>query len=90
MRRSNASRRCSCWNARWADLQPDVRRERRQASAQPLLTDYRTCLIEKSQGLAPKSGTAKAINYSLRHWEALTRYLNDGRLSMHNNNAERT
>ena len=31
------------------------------------------------------SATAKAIHYSLRRWEALTRYLDDGNLPINNN-----
>jgi hypothetical protein len=33
--------------------------------------------------------TAKAIQYSLKLWGALTRFLDDGRLCMSNNAAER-
>lgn len=31
------------------------------------------------------SATAKAINYSLKRWQALCRYLNDGNLPIDNN-----
>jgi transposase len=36
-----------------------------------------------------RSETAKAIDYSLKRWTALTRFLGDGRLCMSNNAAER-
>ncbi len=39
--------------------------------------------------LSPKSETAKSIAYSLNRWPALTRFLDDGRLCMTNNAAER-
>ena len=39
--------------------------------------------------LSAKSETAKAIAYSLNRWAALTRFLDDGRLCMSNNAAER-
>jgi hypothetical protein len=35
------------------------------------------------------SDTGKAIDYSLKRWAALTRFLDDGRLCMTNNAAER-
>ena len=37
----------------------------------------------------PKSGLGEAIGYALRNWTALTRYLEDGRLEIDNNGAER-
>ena len=39
--------------------------------------------------LSKKSDTAGAIRYELSHWRALTRYLDDGRLEIDNNAAER-
>ena len=35
------------------------------------------------------SDTGKALDYSLKRWSALTRFLNDGRLCLSNNAAER-
>ena len=40
--------------------------------------------------MLPKSLIAQAINYALRHWQALTRYVDDGFLDIDNNVAERT
>ena len=34
------------------------------------------------------SGTAKALDYSLKRWEALTRYLDDGSVPIDNNRVE--
>lgn len=39
--------------------------------------------------LLPKSKLGQAVNYMRNHWEALTRFLSDGRLSIDNNVAER-
>jgi hypothetical protein len=39
--------------------------------------------------ISRKSDLAKAIRYSLVRWEALSRFLSDGRLEMTNNAAER-
>jgi hypothetical protein len=38
----------------------------------------------------PKSLISHAIAYARRHWQALTRYLNDGFLDIDNNVAELT
>ena len=39
--------------------------------------------------VSKNSETGKAIDYSLKRWAALTRFLDDGRLCMSNNAAER-
>jgi transposase len=39
--------------------------------------------------LSPKSASAKAINYILSRWAAFTRFLDDGRICLSNNAAER-
>ena len=42
-----------------------------------------------AQGLLPRSGLGKAINYLRNHWQALMEYLEDGRLPIDNNWVER-
>ncbi len=61
----------------------------RQALSTPLVTAPETFLREKRALLSAKSETAKAIDYSLNHWPALTRFLDDGRICFSNNAAER-
>src|SRR5207245_8477329 len=39
--------------------------------------------------VSKNSETGKAIDYSLKRWDAFTRFLDDGRLCMSNNAAER-
>ena len=39
--------------------------------------------------VSAKSGIAAAIGYSLTRWKALTRYVDDGRIEIDNNAAER-
>ncbi len=47
--------------------------------------------MEKALGsLSKKSETAVAIRYSLSHWRALTRYVEDGLLEIDNSAAERS
>ncbi|MCG3005349.1 transposase, partial [Escherichia coli] len=46
-------------------------------------------LEETAAKLSRKSDTTAAILYTLKRWEAFTRYANDGRLEIDNNSAER-
>jgi transposase len=68
---------------------PELRRAQRQARAGPLLEALRNWLQELLPRVSKKSELAKAIGYSLARWQALTRYVDDGRLEMDNNAAER-
>jgi hypothetical protein len=68
---------------------PDQRLERRRAQAQPILDQIHAWCREKLVERLPRSPTAGAIHYVLKHWEALTRYLEDGRIAIDNNAAER-
>jgi hypothetical protein len=60
----------------------------RQEKAKPLLEIYEAWLRAKLQTLSAKSDTAKAINYSLNQWAALTLYCDDGAVEIDNNIAE--
>jgi transposase len=61
----------------------------RAARSRPLVCALETWLREQRARLSSKNETAKAIDYSLKRWPALTRFLDDGRLCMSNNAAER-
>ncbi len=61
----------------------------RLEKAKPILEDFKAWLDKSIQQVAPKSLIGKAIQYSLNQWDKLTRYLEDGRLSIDNNRAER-
>ena len=62
----------------------------RQQHAQPKLADLHAWLQDTRRTTAPGSGTAKAIDYSLKRWSALQRYLDDGRHPIDNNPVENT
>ena len=68
---------------------PDLRRQARQARAGPLLEDMRAWFTSLMTKVSAKSELAKAIGYSLTRWKALTRYVDDGRIEIDNNAAER-
>ena len=61
----------------------------RKAQAEPLLTQLKEWLDESALHVPPKSAIGKAIGYSLNQWPKLIRYLEDGRLPIDNNRAER-
>jgi transposase len=61
----------------------------RQERLRPLVDDLQVWLIAQRVKLSPRSDLAKAITYSLKRWGALTRFLDDGRICMTNNAAER-
>ena len=67
----------------------DVRRTIRQARSRPLVTALRVALDDALRKLAPKSLMTKAIRYGTKRWDAFTRFLDDGRLEIDNNIAER-
>lgn len=73
----------------WKELPPDERRRRRQEQIGPLLADFRQWIEAHLPGLLPKSPLAQAMGYATNHWRALTRFLDDGRLPLDNNAAER-
>ncbi len=68
---------------------PNERREIRQTRARPLLDSLHGWLESCLTRLSRKSDTTAAVKYALGLWEALTRYVDDGRLEIDNNAAER-
>ncbi|MCB8877395.1 IS66 family transposase [Acidisoma silvae] len=65
------------------------RRSERQAWAKPLLDAFHAWAIAQRRRLSSKAPLAKAFQYALNRWDALTRYIEDGRLSIDNNLSER-
>ena len=70
-------------------LSAGQRRAVRNQRSRPLVAELESWLRQQRAKLSRKSETAKAIDYSLKHWTALIRFLDDGRLCMSNNAAER-
>jgi transposase len=68
---------------------PEGRCAVRNERSRPLLAKLETWLRDQRAKLSSKSETARAIDYSLKRWTALTRFLDDGRLCISNNAAER-
>lgn len=70
-------------------LPPDQRRTARQERSRPRVEALAAWLREQHARLSAHSQVAKAIAYSLNSWDALVRFLDDGRLCLTNNAAER-
>jgi transposase len=68
---------------------PEERKQIRQARARPILEALQAWLETNYSKLSRKSDTAKAIQYALGRWAALTRYCDDGTIEIDNNAAER-
>lgn len=67
----------------------DERCHQRQQRCAPLLGELHRWLNETLGFLSAKSPMALAIGYSLSNWRALARYVDDGRIEIDNNTAER-
>ena len=72
-----------------AQLGAEERKELRQRHSVSVLQRIKETSRELQQSVLPKSPLAQAIGYTLRHWQALNRYVEDGQLKIDNNGAER-
>jgi transposase len=69
-------------------LDADQRRCIRQQQGRPAADALHAWLLAQRERVPEGSATARAINYSLGRWGALTRYFDDGHLPIDNNWAE--
>ena len=67
----------------------DDRRAGRQELSRPLVNDLEALLRAERPKLSRGSDLAKAMDYMLKRWPAFTRFLDDGRVCLSNNAAER-
>jgi transposase len=74
----------------FAELTPEERYKKRLEQEKPVLDALLSWANEMQVKTAPKSAMGRAIHYLLEQWPYLTRYLEDGRLELSNNRAERS
>jgi transposase len=67
----------------------EPRHAARQAQSKPLLEALHDWMLQQRRRLSAKSTLGKALQYALNRWDALARYVEDGRLSIDNNLSER-
>ena len=70
-------------------LSVEERRVARQQRSAPLVADLETWMQEQRARLSPGHELAKAMTYMLKRWASFTRFLEDGRICLSNNAAER-
>jgi len=74
--------------AREASLNPEAIYRLRQEQAKPILEKFHPWLLIKSNITPPQGLLGKAVNYTLKYWDRLIRYIEDGRLKPDNNLVE--
>ena len=67
------------------NLNTHERRRIRQARSRPLADALHQWMVLQRGQIVDGSATAKALDYSLRRWSALMRFLDDGQLPIDNN-----
>ena len=67
------------------DLEPDLRRRIRQEKAVPVIDMLHAWMIAQRLLVHDGSAISKALDYSLKRWTALSRYLDDGAVPIDSN-----
>jgi hypothetical protein len=75
--------------AKEGNLPPDKLLQWRQETSKPLFEQLKNKHLAIRLSELPKSNIALASQYSLQHWDALTRYLDDPDFEIDNNHSER-
>ena len=68
----------------------DTRLRVRQAEARPIMAALKARLMEVRAEISGQSSLAKAIAYTLGHWDGLIAFLDDGRIDVDTNAVERS
>jgi transposase len=68
---------------------PEERRAVRQERSAPLVADLHAWMRSHRAKLSGRNKTAEAMDYMLKRWAAFSRFLEDGRICLTNNTAER-
>lgn len=71
------------------EMSPDERLALRRERSAPILKDLGAWIEQTCRTASPKSPLGKALTYATNQWRPLTRFLEDGRLEIHNNACER-
>ena len=76
--------------ARQSGIEGEDLRLLREHASRPVLETLHQYLEKIGEEVLPKSEAGQAVAYALKNWNALTRYLEDGDLSIDNNHTERS
>jgi transposase len=69
---------------------PEERRAVRQERSKPIFDDMHAWLLRERETLSRSAEVLKPINYMLKRWTDFARFLDDGRICLSNNAAERS
>jgi len=69
---------------------PEERRAVRQEKSKPIFDDMHAWLLRERETLSRSAEVLKPINYMLKRWSDFARFLDDGRICLSNNAAERS
>jgi transposase len=70
--------------------QPEERRQARKAGSEALLAQLHDWMTTTLQRVSSKSSLAEAFRYGLVRWPSFARFIDDGRIEIDNNTAERS
>jgi transposase len=70
---------------RAAEMTAEERSRLRQTESRPIVESLQAWMVAQRQLVPNGSAIAKAIDYSVNRWEALTRFLDDGAIPIDNN-----
>ena len=76
--------------SRQSRIRGEELRHLREQASRPVLGHLHGYLLKIKDEMLPKSDAGLAVAYILKNWTALTRYLDDGDLSIDNNHTERS
>ena len=71
------------------NLDPDIFVKRRKKESEPVLDKFHDWLVQTKPQLVPSSRIRKAVDYTLKEWDRLIRYLEVEFLTPDNNEIER-
>jgi transposase len=71
-------------------LAAERRQAVRQAETKPIMDAMKVTLMSVLTEISAKSTLAEAIRYTLRHWDGLVAFLDDGRIEVDTNTVERS
>jgi transposase len=70
-------------------VEADKRKAARQELSAPLVADLHNWMRDERGKLSRHNDVAKAMDYMLKRWDSFARFLDDGRICLSNNAAER-
>ena len=71
-----------------AELDPEQRRAIREERGRPIAQALHLWMLAQRKLVSEGSAIAKALDYNLKRWQALTRYLDDPHVPIDNNQIE--